>query len=71
MLPTTTSQNGRENRMRRKSLTSAWVLIALGTYFLLSKRGWMPNLGPLISEWWPAILIIIGISMIVRRSSDE
>ncbi len=57
--------------MRRKSLTSAWVLIALGTYFLLSKRGWMPNLGPLISEWWPAILIIIGISMIVRRSSDE
>lgn len=57
--------------MQKKSTTGAWVLIVLGTYFLLSKHGWMPNIGPLISEWWPAILIIIGVSMLVRRSTDE
>lgn len=57
--------------MQKKSTTGAWVLIALGTYFLLSRHGWMPKLGPLISEWWPAILIIIGVSMLVRRSADD
>lgn len=53
--------------MRSSSLTGAYVLIAVGTYFLLQKQGWLPNLRPLMSEWWPAILIVIGVVMIVQR----
>src|SRR3546814_9718887 len=72
MLPATTlhrRSTPRTHDMQKKSTTGAWVLIVLGTYFLLSKHGWMPNIGPLISAWWPAILIIIGVSMLVRRSA--
>lgn len=53
--------------MRSRSLTGAYVLIALGVYFLLEKRGWLPDVGPILSDWWPVILIIIGVVMIVRR----
>ncbi len=55
--------------MRSNSLTGAYVLIALGIFFLLQKQGWLPNLGPLLSEWWPVALIIIGVAMLVRRRS--
>ena len=55
--------------MRSNSNFGAIVLIALGTYFLLSKHGWLPNLGSIISEWWPVILILLGVSMLFRRSS--
>ena len=53
--------------MRSNSPVGAYVLIALGTYFLLRKQGWLPDVGPLVTEWWPVILIIIGVAMIVRR----
>lgn len=52
---------------RSSSITGAVILIAIGTYFLLQKQGWLPNLGPLLSEWWPLILIVIGVSMLIRR----
>ncbi|KIQ95954.1 MULTISPECIES: DUF5668 domain-containing protein [Lysobacter] len=55
--------------MRSNSLTGAYVLIAVGTYFLLQKQGWLPNIRPLVSEWWPAVLIVIGVVMIVQRRS--
>ncbi len=55
--------------MRSNSLTGAYVLIAVGVYFLMQKQGWLPNLRPLLSEWWPVILIIIGVAMIVQRRS--
>jgi hypothetical protein len=57
--------------MRSNSNTGAIILIALGTYFLLSKHGWLPNLGSIISEWWPVILILLGLSMLFRRSSRD
>jgi hypothetical protein len=53
--------------MRSNSLVGAYVLIGLGTYFLLKKQGLLPGVGPILEEWWPAILIIVGIGMIVRR----
>ena len=53
--------------MQSNSLVGAYVLIALGFYFLLQKQGWLPNLGPLLADWWPVILIIVGVSMLVRR----
>lgn len=55
--------------MRSNSLVGAVALIATGTYFLLQKQGWMPNLGPLLAEWWPVILIVIGVAMLVRGRS--
>jgi len=58
-----------DTAMRSSSLVGAYVLIAIGTYFLLQKQGWLPNLGPLLAEWWPAALIIIGVVMIVQRRS--
>jgi hypothetical protein len=48
------------------------LLILLGTYFLLLKLGWLPSLAPLISAWWPVLLIVIGVTMLARRSlADE
>lgn len=47
--------------------TGALVLIVLGHLFLLSNLGWIPRLGPLFAQWWPAILIIVGAFMLVRR----
>ena len=57
--------------MRTRSNLGAYVLIGLGTYFLLTKFGWMPSLGPLIAEWWPVILIIAGVSMLMKRSERD
>jgi LiaI-LiaF-like transmembrane region len=53
--------------MRSKSRIGALVLIVLGVLFLLSNFGWIPRLGPLFAQWWPVILIIVGVSLLVRR----
>ena len=57
--------------MRSRSNIGPYILIGLGTYFLLSKFGWIPSLGPLIAEWWPVILIIVGVSMLMKRSERD
>jgi len=46
---------------------AAIILIVLGTLFLLSNLGLLPRLGPLFAQWWPLILIIVGVTMLVRR----
>jgi hypothetical protein len=53
--------------MRSKSVIGAIVLIVLGVLFLLSNFGWIPRIGPLFAQWWPAILIAVGVSLLVRR----
>ena len=53
--------------MRNRSLTGALILIVLGVLFLLSNFGWLPRLGPLFAQWWPLILVIVGVSLLVRR----
>jgi hypothetical protein len=45
----------------------AVILIVLGALFLLSNHGWLPRLGPLFAQWWPLILIVIGVAMLIRR----
>ena len=50
------------------SRTGAIVLIILGTLFLLSNLGVVPQLGPLLRQWWPLILIVVGVIMLVQRS---
>jgi Domain of unknown function (DUF5668) len=53
--------------MHLKSRAGAIVLIVLGAIFLLSNLGMLPRLGPLLAQWWPLILIVVGVSMLVRR----
>ena len=57
--------------MKNRSNIGAYVLIVLGVYFLALKRGWAPNLGYIVSEWWPLILIVVGVSLLIRRSPRE
>lgn len=53
--------------MPLRSRTGAVVLIVVGVLFLLSNLGWIPQLGPLLRQWWPVILIVVGVGMLVRR----
>jgi len=55
--------------MRSRSNFTAYLLIVLGIYFLLSKLNLIPNLIPMLFDWWPVILIAVGVSMLVRRST--
>jgi len=50
------------------NIIAALVLIVVGTLFLLRNLGFeVPGLGHLISTWWPAILIVVGVSLLVGR----
>jgi hypothetical protein len=53
--------------MRHGSRIGALILIVLGVLFLLSNFGLIPRLGPLLAQWWPAILIVVGVYLLVRR----
>jgi hypothetical protein len=55
--------------MRSKSAIGAYILIGLGIIFLLSNLGWLPPIRLLMSQWWPLILIIVGILLLIRHSS--
>lgn len=54
--------------MFRKSVALPLILIALGVVFLLSNLGLLPHLGALFTHWWPLILIVVGVVMLVRRA---
>ncbi|MGZ3937073.1 MAG: LiaI-LiaF-like domain-containing protein [Flavisolibacter sp.] len=55
--------------MKSKCAIGAYILIGLGIIFLLSNLGWLPPLRLLMAQWWPIILIIVGILVLIRRSS--
>jgi hypothetical protein len=57
--------------MRSRSGLGAYILIALGIIFLLSNLGWLPRLSPLLARGWPLILIIVGVLLLIRRSSHK
>ncbi len=48
---------------------AAYILIVLGLIFLLSNLGWLPR--HVMAQWWPLILIIVGVLMLIRRSSRK
>jgi hypothetical protein len=56
--------------MRNKSTIGPIILILLGVYFLAQKQGWAPNLSSIASQWWPVILIIVGVSLLLSRSKN-
>ena len=53
--------------MRSRYSVAAAILILLGVLFLLSNLGLIPRLGPLLHQWWPLILIVVGVAMLFRR----
>jgi len=48
---------------------AAFILIVLGIIFLLKNLGWLPH--PVIAQWWPLILIIVGVFLLIGRSSRK
>jgi len=52
---------------RRPDGSTEWARVVLGVLFLLSNFGWIPRLGPVFAQWWPVILIIVGLYLLVRR----
>jgi len=55
--------------MKYKSRIGAYIIIGLGIIFLLSNLGLLPPLRSLTAQWWPLILIIAGILLLLRRKS--
>lgn len=53
--------------VRGRTPVAAIILIVLGALFLLGNLGMIPRLGPLIAQWWPLILIAVGVSLLLRR----
>jgi hypothetical protein len=53
--------------MRNNSNVTAYLLIGLGVYFLALKFGWVPHLGYIIMEWWPLVLVVAGVVILVRN----
>ncbi|QSX77350.1 LiaI-LiaF-like domain-containing protein [Agrilutibacter solisilvae] len=50
------------------NVVAALVLIVVGTLFLLNNLGFTNlSLGRLISTWWPAILVIVGLGLLFSR----
>ena len=54
--------------MKSKSLIAPLILITLGVLFSLSNLGLLPRLEPYFAQWWPLILILVGVGLLVRRS---
>ena len=60
-------RHGRGLRRYGRVPIAAVVLIALGTLFLLANLGLVPRIGPLLAQWWPLILIGVGVGLLLRR----
>ncbi|WP_379655618.1 LiaI-LiaF-like domain-containing protein [Pseudoxanthomonas sp. UC19_8] len=56
----------------RRHLIPALILIVLGTLFLLENLGFSRlDVGQLIATWWPLLLILGGINLLLRRASGQ
>lgn len=52
----------------KRNLILAICLILLGAFFLADNLGWIDtSLFQLLTTWWPALLIVIGINMLLSR----
>ena len=59
--------------MRSHSRTGAFILILIGVIFLLINLGVLPvaELKALLAQWWPLILILVGVAMLLRPRKGE
>ena len=56
----------------KANLIPALVLIVIGSLFLLNNLGLTNlSLGKLIATWWPAILILVGVSLLFKDRSGK
>jgi hypothetical protein len=55
--------------MSRRGLAGPIILIAIGTFFLMRRWVDIPPLWTIMREWWPALLIAIGVLQILQRTS--
>ena len=55
--------------MRSRSIVGPVILIVIGLMFLLSNLGLIPHVGQLIATWWPLILIIVGVALLIERNA--
>ena len=53
--------------MRTGPRVIAILLIVAGCFLLLQKQGLVPDIGPLFRAWWPVLLIVAGVTILVRR----
>ena len=52
----------------KKVPIGALILIAIGVIFLLHNLGYLPiPLRELFATYWPVILIIVGVSLLLKR----
>jgi hypothetical protein len=52
----------------KSNVVGALALVVIGTLFLLKNLGYTDmSMGKLLSEWWPAILIVVGLGMLFKR----
>lgn len=52
----------------RSNLVAALILIVVGLLFLANNLGWTNlSIGKLITTWWPAILVAVGIGMLFGK----
>jgi ABC-type nickel/cobalt efflux system permease component RcnA len=59
--------------MRKHSRFGAIALILVGSIFLLINLGVLPvrELKALLAQWWPLILILLGVWMLVRPQRNR
>ena len=56
----------------KRNLVGAVVLIIIGLLFLAKNLGWTDlDLSQLLSTWWPAILIAVGVGMLFNPKPDK
>ena len=52
----------------RSNLVAALILIVVGLLFLANNLGWTHlSIGKLITTWWPAILVAVGVGMLFNK----
>lgn len=55
-----------ERGCSRRGLIAPLVLILLGSVFLLQNTGLLPRY--IAQQWWPVLLLVVGVAMLLRRS---
>lgn len=57
--------------MNRKGLAGPIVLILIGSFFLLRKWVDIPPIWEMVADWWPLILIVLGVLQLLQRAAGQ
>lgn len=56
--------------MHNRDFTGGIILIAVGVILLLSNLGIISGWRELWRDWWPVVIIVIGLSMLIKRGRE-